>query len=236
MDLIRIVEYGEHPHPKGLQRVSFAVAQRLEQDFRSLRGRLARRFGGLPVYVGHPDDPDFSGAPGHTDTRAHGWICELRAQPDGLYGLVRWAQSGRELLANANYKFFSPRWLMRGLGEGVFEPVRLLSVGLTNSPNIPGETIANEAPLALGESCVGVCAPISTGGEVRGAEAAPAMTCAANMPEAFSRSRTLALGSRRDSFCRRQAIVDAVHARMGDTGEDFATAWANVKRSRADLF
>jgi hypothetical protein len=33
---------------------------------------------------------------------------------------------------------------MQPLGNGAFEPVRLLSVGLTNQPNIPGEAIANQ--------------------------------------------------------------------------------------------
>ncbi|MBN1404460.1 MAG: hypothetical protein JW942_08360 [Opitutales bacterium] len=240
MDLIRIVEYGEHPHPKGLQRVTYEVAQRLERDFRSLRGRLARRFGGLPIYVGHPDDAEFSGAPGHSDTRAHGWVMELSAREDGLYGLVRWAKSGREFVENANYKFFSPRWVMRGVGAGVFEPQRLLSVGLTNTPNIPGDAICNEAAspaLKEGERCVCVAvAGRSSGSETPASEAAPRDCVAANMPESFFRPRTAGLGKRRDSFGRRQAIVDAVQARMGEAGEDFATAWANLKRSRSDLF
>lgn len=140
---IRIVEYGDHPHSKGLQRVTQDAAQGLARGFNSLRSKLARRFGGLPIYVGHPDDPSFAGAPGHADTRAHGWVQALDARSDGLYGQVKWGETGRKLLANAHYKFLSPRWAMRALGQGVFEPVRLLSIGLTNSPNIAGDAIAN---------------------------------------------------------------------------------------------
>ncbi|MFA5257906.1 MAG: phage protease [Opitutales bacterium] len=236
MDLIRIVEYGEHPHPKGLQRVSFEVAQRLEQGFHSLRGRLARRFGGLPVFVGHPDDPDFAGRPGHGDSRAHAWIVDLRAQPDGLYALLRWSRTGREFVENANYKFFSPRWVMRGVGDGVFEPVRLISVGLTNTPNIPGEAISNCAPVGVGERCVSVAVAAVAEPVVAGAGVDSGELVASNMPASFSVARTAGLGSRRAPFTRQQAIVDAVHARMGDTGEDFSTSWANIKRCRQDLF
>ena len=32
----------------------------------------------------------------------------------------------------------SPRWEMQSLGNGMYRPVRLVSVGLTNNPNIKG--------------------------------------------------------------------------------------------------
>lgn len=233
MDLIRIVEYGDHPHAKGMQRVTFEVARRLEDNFHSLRGLLARRFGGLPVYVGHPDDPEYAGQPGHTDTRAHGWVTDLRAKPDGLYGEIKWSKSGRELIDNANYKFFSPRWLMCSAGCGVFEPVRMLSLGLTNTPNIPGEAIANEAPAVEEPGKVVRVGPDAARGE---SGDAARLVEASNAPYLSLPVVTSGLGSRRDSFGRRQALVDAVKSRMSDTGEDFSTAWSNLKRSRQDLF
>lgn len=140
---LRLAEYGDWPHPLGLQRFTRRSAERLADFFQSLRGRLARRFGGLPVYIGHPDDPGFAGQHGHEDTRAYAWIQQLEARPDGLYIRPRWSPEGERLLANAFYKFLSPRWAMRPLADGIFEPVRLISVGLTNSPNIPGDAIAN---------------------------------------------------------------------------------------------
>ncbi|MGF1450266.1 MAG: phage protease [Opitutales bacterium] len=141
---LRLAEYGEWPHRGGLQRFSRDAARSMVEHFRSLRGRLARRFGGLPVYVGHPDDENFAGRPGHTDTRAYAWIRDLQARPDGLYILPRWSEEGRHLLANAFYKFLSPRWALRPEPDGALTPVRLISVGLTNHPNIPGEAIANQ--------------------------------------------------------------------------------------------
>lgn len=142
---LRLAEYGDWPHPRGLQRFTPAAANAMVRYFKSLRGRLARRFGGLPVYIGHPDDNQFSGKTGHTDTRAYAWVTDLQTRSDGLYAAFKWSGAGDELLRNAFYKFLSPRWVMEPLGKDVFQPVRLLSVGLTNQPNIPGDAIANSS-------------------------------------------------------------------------------------------
>jgi len=114
------------------------------EHFHSFRGRLRRRFGGLPVYIGHPDDPQFRQQPGHQDTRAYAWIQDMDARDDGLCVLTKWSEAGLRLLRNAFFKFLSPRWEMQSLEPGKFRPVRLLSVGLTNYPNIPGDAIANQ--------------------------------------------------------------------------------------------
>ncbi len=143
---LKLADYGDWPHPSGLQRFTPSSAATMVRGFQSLWGRLRRRFGGVPLYVGHPDDPAFAGQSGHDDTRAYAWITSLQARDDGLYIHPRWSEPGREMLQHAFYKFLSPRWQMRPLGDGTFEPVRLLSVGLTNNPNIPGEAIANQKP------------------------------------------------------------------------------------------
>ncbi|HVU37935.1 MAG TPA: phage protease [Opitutales bacterium] len=148
---LKLAEYGDWPHPSGLQRFTRPAAENMVRGFQSLWGRLRRRFGGVPVYVGHPDDPGFAGQAGHDDTRAYAWVTSLEAREDGLYILPRWSEAGRELLNNAFYKFLSPRWQLRPLGDGAFEPVKLLSIGLTNHPNIPGEAIANQQPTVKGD-------------------------------------------------------------------------------------
>jgi hypothetical protein len=146
---LKLADYGDWPHPSGLQRFSQPAAAAMVRGFQSLWGRLRRKFGGVPLYVGHPDDPGFAGQAGHDDTRAYAWITSLEARSDGLYILPRWSEPGRDLLRHAFYKFLSPRWQMHPLGNGTFEPVRLLSVGLTNHPNIPGEAIANQQAVSV---------------------------------------------------------------------------------------
>lgn len=278
------------------------------RQFGSLRARLARRFGGVPVYVGHPDEPAFAGTPGHTDTRAHGWVQELDARNDGLYGRIKWSETGRELIANAHYRFLSPRWAMRRLDDGAYEPLRLISIGLTNMPNIPGEAIANAAPALVEDGPNADVEDTATVDAFANSETATAESFAGSnagecdleaanvglqarlreLEQAFAderrerieavlsnavqsaiiapharaeweqllsgdfdaglqklnslrpllntRSQTENLGRRRDTFARRTAIVEAVNARMDETGETYADAWAFVKRARAELF
>jgi hypothetical protein len=144
---LKLVEYGDHPHWEGIQRVTKEVAIEMQRKFRSLRARLARKFGGVPIYIGHPDDENFSRLPGHSDTRSYAWVQDIEAREDGIWILPKWSEEGRRLIENSYFKFLSPRWEMKLEGD-VLKPVRLISVGLTNHPNILGDAIANQEVIA----------------------------------------------------------------------------------------
>ncbi|MDR0590486.1 MAG: hypothetical protein LBG09_01355 [Puniceicoccales bacterium] len=77
---LKLVEYSDHPHPEGIQRVTRVAAGEMQRKFRSLRARLARKFGGIPIYIGHPDDGDFSYLLGHSDTRSYAWVQDIEAR------------------------------------------------------------------------------------------------------------------------------------------------------------
>lgn len=144
---LKLVEYGDHPHPEGIQRVTKEAAVEMQRKFRSLRARLARKFGGVPIYIGHPDDENFSRLPGHSDTRSYAWVQDVEAREDGIWILPKWSEDGQKLIENSYFKFLSPRWEMKWEGD-VLKPVRLISVGLTNHPNILGDAIANQEVIA----------------------------------------------------------------------------------------
>ena len=82
-----------------------------------------------------------------TDKKAYGWVTALRAAADGLRAEVKWTPLGRELVANGYYKFVSPYWEAEILSPAserpVLRPVKLLSVGLTNEPNLPLPALSN---------------------------------------------------------------------------------------------
>lgn len=141
---LKLVEYGDHSHQEGIQRVTKDSAIEMQKKFRSLKARLSRKFGGVPIYIGHPDDKVFSHLPGHSDTRAYAWVKDIEARDDGLWVLPKWSDVGKKIIDNAFFKFLSPRWKMKSLEKNVFIPVQLLSIGLTNNPNILGDTIANQ--------------------------------------------------------------------------------------------
>lgn len=142
-----LIPYGDHPHPSGIQRFTRQSADTMVAGFNSILGKLGRLFGGMPVYIGHPDDKAFANQ--HTDAKAYAWIMGMEARDDGLALIPKWSKPGEEIVANAHYKWFSPRWACREIarekGKAILEPVRLISVGLTNMPNIAGvPPLANE--------------------------------------------------------------------------------------------
>lgn len=144
------VPYGEVPihlgKVDGIQRLNRSVADRLVEWFHGWRGQLANRFGGVPVYKGHPDSSYFRER-GDTDEDARGWIRDVSAGDAALRLQVEWNPDGLALLANKVRKFFSPffRGAVVGRENGVtiYEPMALQSVGLVNNPNWPVAPLVN---------------------------------------------------------------------------------------------
>lgn len=210
---LQLAPYGEFPHSRGLQRVDRAAAQGMVEQFHSLRGRAGRLFGGAPFYVGHPDLP---GATEAADRKAYGWVEDLEAREEGLFGRVKWSEAGLELLRNGHFKFLSPFWEARAIGvengKRVYRPVALVSVGLTNQPNIPVRPLANEAPAPQ---------PVEAGPAIRSA------------------SVTEGLGKRKAELMRManraDRIQECVMERMRQ-GLGYDEAWARVKREHQGWF
>lgn len=151
-DWIQLTPLGDFPHARGLQRVSKGSVEKMANHFNGMLSSAKRAlFGGVPFYVGHPDVPGLANE--YPDKRAFGWIKALEARADGLYGQVEWSEPGKAMLANKHYKFFSPYWDAKEIGSErgrvVYEPVTLLSVGLTNQPNLPVKPLANAKDEAM---------------------------------------------------------------------------------------
>jgi phage I-like protein len=64
---------------------------------------------------------------------AAGWIKNLEARTDGLWGRVDWTRQAQEYLAQREYRYFSP--VLR-LDPETRRPLALMHVGLTNVPAI----------------------------------------------------------------------------------------------------
>jgi len=115
------------------------AAKRMVAEFNSLRGKLGRMFRGVPIYIGHPDvDPTI-----WTDDRRLGKATQLEARADGLWAYGEWNSLGRENQTEGFWVYPSPRWDAPA-GQARFEPDRLISIGLTNTPRIEtSEPLAN---------------------------------------------------------------------------------------------
>lgn len=139
------VPYGIWPHKNGRQRFDRGAGERMQQ---AIRGTLAgvkrllttgaRR---LPVYIGHPDVPG-RGAE-FPDKRAMGWVDDIQVENDGVRLEVSWTEEGRRQIEQGHFRFYSPYWEVE-YDEGNLLPVELISVGLTNNPNIPVPPLAND--------------------------------------------------------------------------------------------
>ena len=138
------IPYGDFPHKQGLQKFDRAAADLMAANHKGLLNRLATWARGdsasYPVYIGHPDLPGSK----DTDKRAYGWIENLIPEADGMRLPVKWSESGRELVENAHFKFYSPLWWTVKTAGGI-RPTTLKSMGLTNDPNIPVPALANSA-------------------------------------------------------------------------------------------
>lgn len=133
-----IAPFGKHTHPEGLQIFTEIAAKKMIQHFKSFFQRLKRCFRGLPVYIGHPDHPDFKGKKDHTDSTPYGEIVDLMIKPNGLWAQIKWDTQGQCLIQSQKYQFFSPYWSANPIENAGYEPNQLISLGLTNTPNIRG--------------------------------------------------------------------------------------------------
>lgn len=79
------------------------------------------------------------------ETRAYGWLHELQAREDGLYGRIRWTNTGKAAVDGGDYRFFSTEYDSRQaklLTDGEvprYRPIELDGLTLTNRPNNKGQ-------------------------------------------------------------------------------------------------
>ncbi|MEI6655346.1 MAG: phage protease [Verrucomicrobiota bacterium] len=147
----RLSPYGVFPvdDVKGnliYQVVDRQSAETMAINFGSLTSKLATFFRGIPIYEGHPDDPDWAAAnPGHRAS-AVGRIKSIEPGDDGIYVTSVINSDGKSLLSGdaPKYSGHSPHWRLAPVPgkPDHFTPVLLWSDGLTNTPNILQNTIA----------------------------------------------------------------------------------------------
>jgi phage I-like protein len=68
-----------------------------------------------------------------------GWIKQLQARADGLWGLVEWTEKARAYLASKEYRYLSPVFNHAPSGE----ITRVLRAALTNNPALELTALAN---------------------------------------------------------------------------------------------
>ncbi|WP_370269232.1 phage protease [Nioella sp.] len=87
----------------------------------------------LPIDENHAID---IAAPRGQSSPARGYVVELQAREDGIWGRVDWTPSGKALIADRAYVGISPAILHDANGR----VLRILSASLVNRPNLRGLT------------------------------------------------------------------------------------------------
>lgn len=167
-----LIPYGDHPNTRGLQRFGKTSAQEMHGYFRNAWNTIKRAFVGMPIYRGHPDQADTVARERdrekdpakrrqldalvneimrrYPDRTIYGTIADIEVREDGLAIKPILTEAGAALVNEKGLKFFSPHWLARDLpaenGREIKEPIYLVSIGLTDRPNIAGTSLVNTQP------------------------------------------------------------------------------------------
>jgi hypothetical protein len=135
-----------------IQVLDNAAAAELVKSEGSLFGRLRRAFVGVPVFKRHPDlvdhSPDVIGAREQGAKIPIGTIARIRLGARGIEGQFSLTPEGAAAVENEGLEYPSPLWEVAAIGQRdgatVVRPTRLLSVGMTDHPNISGvDSLAN---------------------------------------------------------------------------------------------
>jgi len=150
---VQVTPCGEFPH------VGAGVTQVIDRE---ACDRIAADF------VGRKSDANFPGVLVDFDhfsldteksSEAAGWITELESRDTGLWARVRWSDAGLSAVQGGRFRLMSPVFpppsQCEDLGGGRIRPCVLVSVALTNEPNIKGgRPLANRQ---VGSSLVHYC-------------------------------------------------------------------------------
>ena len=122
-----LAPFGQWPHVKGNQIVDSDAANKLKRNAEKLFAAE------IPVYFGHPDETKRD-----CSKMRVGKIEKIFPTENGIIVSAVYNDRAFEKIKSGRVKSLSPRWEMEHLGGNDYRPVRLVSVGLTNNPNIDG--------------------------------------------------------------------------------------------------
>jgi len=145
---IHVTPLGEYAHAGAgvVQVIDVEALKAITEDFTAKAA--VENFPGLLV--------DFDHFSMDTDkpSEAAGWISALREDAEGLWAKVRWTSKGKDAVEGGEYRLVSPVFPKPSdcevLGDNRIRPRLLMSVALTNDPNIKGgRPLTNREPHSI---------------------------------------------------------------------------------------
>lgn len=242
-------EGGQIKEQKFLQVLDNDSADALLSKENSLFRRLKRALVGIPVYKGHGDlnDVDPKAIANETHKIKLGVVDQVRKTGKGLEAHFALDNDGAEAVA-AGYKFPSSFWYVIPNGKRgdtiLARPVKLISVALTQYPNISGvESLANARaiePAARDENQTKdqVMKQILIGwlaakGIVLANDASDAQILAAVQQQSVEQAASLtALGNEKSNLSGKITALENERAAEKHRADNNATALANEQTAR----
>jgi len=159
------VPLGEFPHR------SSGVTQVIDAAACAAMVRQFAQAARPPEFAGLLMDFDHFSQDPQKPSEAAGWVTRLEARPDGVWGEIRWSDTGLAAVQGGRYRYVSPVFDRADLEEVAsppaptprcsdspfrsLRPLRLARLALTNDPNLRGLTplsnrLGSEPESALG--------------------------------------------------------------------------------------
>lgn len=185
----------------------------------------------VPLYRGHPDDPNST----DRDDTAFGWLHSIVANEDHMELGYDLTDDGRKLVESKAFRFYSPRWntspVSNAQGKAIeVRPVSLISVGLTNNHNIPVDPISNTEEHEAEQEAASN--DDSTSGTQRGeGEGEAASNCCGCGPVVMENKRTLRQKLYLEADATDAQVVAAIEVRAAE----MVSLKANIDALRAEL-
>lgn len=124
-----------------VQRITRESATAMANAFNGIKAKVKRWGKGAPIFAGHPDQTEYAHL--YPDKSVKGLFDRIEARDNGLYFRPIFNEAGAELLSGTQKLYPSGRWAAVQTankdGVPVFEPVEMISVGITPRPNLPTE-------------------------------------------------------------------------------------------------
>lgn len=167
-----LIPYGIHGNERGRQRFQREDAEKMLAYFKNGWATIKRAFVGMPVFRGHPDMADMVAKERDRekdpakkaklasyvnevsrrwpDKKVYGTVGDMQVRDAGLALKVVLTEEGATLVNEKGLRCFSPHWLGTPLPPTEGGPdhacIYLVSIGLTDRPNIAGTSLVNSQP------------------------------------------------------------------------------------------
>lgn len=110
-----------------------------EADMQRIIAATLERTKATDLFVDYCHQAFFGAIPGVGGTApAAGWIKELQARPDGIWGRVEWTAAAAEAIRGKEYRYLSPVFASDASGRVLW----IFNAGLINTPNFELEAVA----------------------------------------------------------------------------------------------